>query len=173
MNHRSNAADPVEETISTWHNPMSSDQTVIFHDTNSRGTKFVIPAGGVREIPGRYDFAIQRVQCGDNACRQSGHGFCMHGHDGQVIGGMAPGLIKQGQTRRSHPLDPALDPDIQLKREAEAKIAAAMIARSSADEALLIAKGAEIQADEKLASVAEKTEMAAPRNFGDPRAKGK
>lgn len=156
MNHRQ-ASEPVEESISTWLNPTESDQTVVFFDTNPKGTKFVVKAGSQREIPGRYDFAIQKVMCSDDACRLTGHGFCVKGHQGQVIGGMAPSLLKVEQSRETHPLDPALDPHLALKRAAEAKAAAAMIARSGADEALLLAKAEEIRAEVKIAEVAEKS----------------
>ena len=142
--------EATEETSSTWHNPTEHAQTVTFHDTNPRGTKYTVPAGGTREIPSRYDFAIQKIECLDPVCRNSLHHLCMKGHAGVVMGGLAPALMKQGQTRSSHPLDPALDPAISQKRAAEAAQAAAMIGKRAHEEALILAKAAEMAADEKI-----------------------
>lgn len=158
---RNEAMEPVEETNSIWYNPTPHQQVVDFYDVNPRqGTRYKIPAGGSREIPSRYDFAIQKVLCSDPACRAKQHGFCMVGHEGQVMGGMAPALIKKGQSRAAFPLDPALDPSLQEKRSLEAEAAAAALAKKTADEALLIATNKRLETEARIDATRKAEEAA-------------
>lgn len=136
--------EPTEEKFTRWHNPLSVRQNVVIsHDGDSRPTQYTIKPGETREIPSRYDLAIHRV------------------HNGVVIGGLAPQLVKVGAEEK---LDPVLDTTLQDKKQAEAERAVAAAAKQAAEDALILAEHRKREAEAAKAEI-EKAKAEAAKAF--------
>lgn len=148
MNNSSRNAQPFAEIRATrWLNPTSHSQRVILQHADGRQFQVTWEPGETKELPSDFDRAIHMVDCGQDACHQHGW-FCTKGHDGLVQGGLAPLLVRVGA---KDTLQPDLDPSIAEKRAQEANMAAASLAKSAADQALVIAAA---KAAEQTASIA-------------------
>lgn len=74
---RQDFLEPREEQYTTWHNPLSVEQYVDLHDGDApTPTRYRFKPGESRPLPSRFDGAIQRT------------------HNGVIIGGLAPQLVK-------------------------------------------------------------------------------
>lgn len=125
----------------SWLNPTSHVQRVTLHDSTNREQYVEWAPGETQVVPSEYDNAIHRVDCGQEACHKGagkkGQGwFCQRGHNGTVIGGLAPLLVRVGA---DDTLDPALDPDATEKRTLDADVAAKAVQVKAAHEALVLA----------------------------------
>lgn len=125
-----NFIEPLEETFTHWHNPLEVEQYVdIREGDNLRPTRFRVPPGGTTRISSRHDSVVQRV------------------HNGVIIGGQAPQLVRVGGTDQ---LDPALDTEQAKRREAEARHAQAELQRQTAERNAAIAAADVGESDKKL-----------------------
>jgi hypothetical protein len=112
--------EPVEETTTTWLNPLTIPQTVDLHHEGDRSpTRYRWQPGERKTLSSRYDHAIHRV------------------HNGIIIAGLAPLLVKLGSDEQ---LDPALDPNAATKKTAEAEQLRAEADMKTAEDAALLAK---------------------------------
>lgn len=137
-----NFIEPQEETYTHWHNPLGQEQRVdVFYGDEPRPTRFTWKPGETLKVPSRFDNAIHRVD------------------KGVIIGGLAPQLVKVGA---NEVLDPALDTEKVKKAEATKEAAVAALAKSQAEDALVIAQAKSAEATEALASKAESAERALP-----------
>jgi hypothetical protein len=130
-----------ELRTSKWLNPTDHVQRVVVYDGTNRRQVIVWRPGETKEIDSVYDGAIQKVDCGQDHChkgagKKGGGWFCALGHPGQIVGGLAPLLKRIGA---EDTLDPALDPALAEKKEAQAQIAAAAMATKAAQSALIVA----------------------------------
>lgn len=106
-----------------WNNPLDTPQRVklIFGNDNRNEVTVTIPARGAAVIPKMFDYAVHRVH----------HGVC--------IGGMAPLLVKQGQT---YVVSKALIPvrAVSTTTVAPSDIAAAVARGATQDEDAFLAR---------------------------------
>lgn len=142
------ASEAVEETNTIWRNPTASPQIVEILAEGNVPRKYTVPPGGEREIPSRYDSAVHRVLCSQDECLRAPPGFCRkpHEHAGTILGGLAPLLQRSGVR---HKLSDALDPELQAKKALEAEQAAALVAKTKAEDAMVIAEAKKIEIDKK------------------------
>jgi hypothetical protein len=162
---------PIDETITLWFNPLSVDQIVIVrHGNEARPTRYVFKPGRETPVPARFDDAIQKVHCDQDECRTHAPGFCRNRkeHQGTVLGGLAPQLRYVGSPAK---LSEALDPALAAKRQAEAEVAAADIARRVAADAQIIAEQKRLEAAAKLDEQAKVEEKAAEEKAAKTHAK--
>ena len=126
-----------ETTFTRWHNPTDHEQRVVLHGPRGQ-FKFVVPAGETRELDSTYDRAIQHVDCGKDEChrKRAGGWWCTEGHEGQIVGGLAPLLKRVGKGDK---LDPVLDPKLAEKKELEAQLAAQDLVARGQERAAVIA----------------------------------
>jgi len=127
--------EPVEERYTKWHNPLPHHQHVdIYLGDESRPTRYRWAPGETKALPSRYDYAIHRT------------------HNGIVIGGLAPQLVKLGD---SETLDPALDTTLMEKRQAEVDAAAAAATKKAAEDSLVLAQARSEKADAERAAASK------------------
>lgn len=126
-----------QTTFTRWHNPTTHQQRVVLHGPRGQFA-FVVPAGETRELDSSYDRAIQLVDCGQDGCHKkyASGWFCTDGHDGVIVGGLAPLLKRVGKNDK---LDPTLDPVLAEKKELEAMLAADALVAQGRDRATVIA----------------------------------
>lgn len=111
--------EEAQDSLTSWHNPLSVPQRVLIHqDGSAKPTRFTWAPGETKQIRSIYDQAIQRT------------------YEGAVIGGLAPQLVHLGKKAF---LDPAFDTEAAARKEAEAAQAAAALTQRAADQALLLA----------------------------------
>jgi hypothetical protein len=154
-----NAPRRMQMRQTTWRNPKDHVQRATLYDSDNRAFEVVwAPAGktirlkdadgevhevtDVQQVPSHYDHAIHRVDCGQDEChkgggRIGGGWFCLKGHKGTIVGGLAPLLIHEGVEEF---LPTALDPAAQEKKEAEALLEANAMAAQAAGDAAILAK---------------------------------
>lgn len=126
-----NYNEPIEETFSEWYNPLPKEQCVDVREGDARRpTRYRIPPGESKLIPSRHDRVVQRV------------------HNGVVIGGQAPQLIKRGSDAV---LDEALNTELAKKLKAEGELAIANMKKQAAEDAAIIAAGRANEAEKNLA----------------------
>jgi hypothetical protein len=144
--------EPQEEQYTEWFNPLDEPQKVdVYVGNDKKPTRYVVPPGGTKLIPSRYDRAIHTV------------------HNGVIIAGLAPQLVKVASRGKPVPeeerpkLDPALDPNLQKKKEAEAKQREAEAAKRAAEDAAAVARVTALDADTKVAEAKTATKRATPK----------
>ncbi|HEY2517078.1 MAG TPA: hypothetical protein VGI39_39670 [Polyangiaceae bacterium] len=125
-----------------WKNPTPHTMRFLLHDSANIARLVTIDPGETIELPSEFDNAIHRVDCGQDFCHKGagkvgGGWFCLKGHNGTIIGGLAPLLLRLDGVVEE--LDSALDPQASLKKKAEADLAAASLVAHQAREAQLIA----------------------------------
>jgi|GEM_PF-2605342 len=159
------------EEFTTWFNPLQVAQHVdVFYGSGfanePQATRFTVQPGQKLDIPSRFDYAIQKVSCDKDECKKKAPGFCSKGHSGTILGGLAPQLVREGSRAV---LAEALDPSLAEKRQQEAKLAAANIARHNAENAMLLAEARrlELEAEIKVKAEAEKGAAEAERREAD------
>lgn len=122
--------EPIEETFTEWFNPLDVEQVVDIREGDApRPTRYRIPPGGSKSIPSRHDRVIHFV------------------HNGVIIGGQAPQLVKRGGTDQ---LDEALNTDVAKRRRGEAELAQADLLKQTATEHAAVAAAKVTDADRKL-----------------------
>lgn len=145
MNSRQRAEEQENEEFTLrqtqWKNPTDKPQRVVLFDSTNRKLVVTWAPGEVKSVPSEYDNAIHRVDCGEEHChkgagRRGGGWYCTRGHNGTIVGGLAPLLVR---VDHDDTLDPSLDPDLARKKQAEADVAAAAITSKLAQESLVIA----------------------------------
>lgn len=155
---RFDARAPQEQTYTTWFNPTDTDMHVDVYDGTGRhqnnepnATRYIFRSKSETVVPSKFDNAIQRVRCDKEECQRDGrtNGFCMKGHRGQIIDGKAVLLQHKGFAELRE-LPDALDPTLSAKRAADVELAVAAIQRKSAEDAMILAKGKSIEADERI-----------------------
>lgn len=129
MNSPAKFLEPVEAKFTKWHNPLDREQVVDIREAQGQPpTRYRWKPGETRELPSKYDNAIQRV------------------HDGKIVAGKAPLLQRVGA---NDVLDPALDMFAAEKKQREAEQLAAAHAKKMADEAMLVAAAKVSEAEKK------------------------
>ena len=144
-----NYATPRTETRTAWHNPLDVPQRVdVRYGDERTPTRFEWPPHSTLEVDSRFDSVIHRVQCEEQECRNHAPGFCTKNHRGIILGGAAPQLQREGSTSI---LAPSLDPKLAEKQALAAQVAAASIARTNQENAMMIAEARrlELEAEEK------------------------
>ena len=129
-------------TFTTWMNPTPNDMHVDIQEGEGKSfsvQRYEIKAGQSAQIPSQYDHAIHYTDCGREEChhsRELGAGyFCKKGHDGTIVGGLAPMLVRVGVNEQ---LPESLDTSREAKRAAEAdRLRAEANLKKAEDEALL------------------------------------
>jgi hypothetical protein len=92
--------EPKEETLTHWYNPLSEPQKVlVYGDDFRRPIRYSWEPGETKALPSRYDTAIHQV------------------HNGAVIGGLAPQLVRKDKPDLK--VDPALKTGPFLDKAAE------------------------------------------------------
>lgn len=139
-------------SFSKWRNPTKSLMHVDVHEGEGAArttTRYEFPPGETVSVPSQYDRAIHMVDCGRDECHRSpvrGAGyFCLKGHSGVIMGGLAPLLVRVGAEET---LLEALDPALQERKAAEADEAANAIMLTRAENAILLARKRANAADE-------------------------
>jgi len=111
---------PVAEQFTEWTNPLDDEQSVVLDaGGNNRGIRYTWKPGETKTLPSHHDRAIHRV------------------HNGVVMGGLAPQLVRKGQTET---VDPALDTRATARKEQEIAVARAAAAKASADDEFALAQ---------------------------------
>ncbi len=124
--------DPIEEQYTEWYNPLDVQQHVDVRQGDSpRPTRYRVPPKGSTLIPSRYDSVVHRV------------------HNGVIIGGQAPQLVKRGSTDK---LDDALNTELDKKRRADAEIHRQALAKQVAEDAAAKATAESAAAEKALRS---------------------
>ena len=150
-----NYATPRTETRTAWHNPLDVPQRVdVRYGDERTPTRFEWPPHATMEVDSRFDSIIHRVQCEEQECRSIAPGFCTKNHRGVILGGAAPQLRREGSTSI---LAASLDPRLAEKQSLAAQVAAASIARTNQENAMMIAEARrlEIEAEEKRSARAD------------------
>jgi hypothetical protein len=142
--------DNVPETKFTrWHNPLNVPQRVVLEGPRGKFA-FVVPPGETRELDSVFDKAIHQLDCGEEACHGKGW-FCTKGHEGLVVGGLAPLLQREGFNDKLHD---SLNPAIAQKKQLEATLAAEALISEGKQQAVVAARQlVEQQASEHSAPV--------------------
>lgn len=144
--------EPREETFSEWYNPLDVEQHVDIREGDAaHPTRYRIPAGGTKMIPSRHDRVVQVV------------------HNGVIIGGQAPQLVKRGSNAV---LDDALNTELSKKKKAEQDLAVANLAKLAAEDAGISAAAARAEADKNLAKQAAPLLVDAPALPPDAKKRG-
>jgi len=139
-------SSPSRQTYTTWHNPLPVDQQVDVQE-NGRLVRYVVPSGGEEDIPSFFDSAVQAVVCADHVCKAAG-GLCRKGHDGTIMGGLAPQLVRvSGNIKLA--LNEALDTLKEARVAAEAELASADLKRAAAENAQVIAAAKVAKSEKK------------------------
>lgn len=125
-----------EMRLTRWRNPRNHSQKIVLFDSTNRKIVVTFQPGEEKDIPSEYDFAIHRVDCGQEECHRGPVHYCLRGHPGVVVGGLAPLLER---VNVADTLEPTLDPDVDAKRKAEAAMAAAALQKKVAEDALVVA----------------------------------
>jgi hypothetical protein len=68
-----------------WTNPTDRDVVLDFFVAPGQFTRFRVPARGSAPIPSQFDQGVHHLR------------------NGLIIGGLAPQLVREGQTERLHP----------------------------------------------------------------------
>lgn len=132
--------EPIEEQYTEWFNPLDVDQVVDIREGDAqRPTRFRVEAGRSKAIPSRYDNVVHRV------------------HNGVIIGGQAPQLVKRGSDEK---LDPALNTDIVSRRNADQEASQAVLAQKAASDVAQAAGARAADADDALRARQAKIEAA-------------
>jgi hypothetical protein len=127
-----NFNEPIEESFSEWFNPLDREQYVDIREGDSpRPTRYRIPSKGSKTIPSRYDSVVQCV------------------HNGVIIGGQAPQLVKRGSDVI---LDDALNTELSKKKQAEAELVIASMKKAAAEDATVLATANAVEAERKMRS---------------------
>lgn len=140
---------PTEED--TWVNPTDQTMQVVLHQRHGSGLKdkahayrVVFPPGKEVKVMTEYRDAIQRVMCNEPECRSTAWKYCLKGHAGSVIGGLAPQLVRKGANIKPNP---DLDPDIGVKEQLAAAEAQARLAKHEAEGKLALAQVRKLDAE--------------------------
>lgn len=118
-----------------------------------------IPPGETVEMSSVHDDHIQRVVCNDDECRKGHYRFCLKGHDGQVVGGVAPMLQRVGAKTV---VADGIDPEAAKKKTAMAELAKARLAKQAIDESIALSAATAVGVDLKQAEEDASDDVAAP-----------
>lgn len=111
--------EPEEYRQTTWYNPLDQEVQVKIYEGPGRTRKYVVPPKGSCPIPSEHDLAVRTE------------------HNGVVVGGLAPMLRRlDGE---NPPIHEALDAEKAEQRQQEEEAMKAVLARETAEKALLIA----------------------------------
>lgn len=119
-----------------WHNPTKNRVSIPVVVNGVKRAIYFEP-GETKDVDPQYDQAIQRVQCSDEDCRRFSYKFCLKGHDGLIVGGLAPMLRKVGGPHLE--LATGLDANLVERQAADAKLASALVAQRQVDAAIILA----------------------------------
>lgn len=161
---RSGALRIAEHKQTEWCNPTVRAMRVVLTEGEGRGHQsfvFIVPPGETRELDSRYDRAIHMIDCGRDDCYRKGR-FCSAGHEGLIVGGLAPLLVRVG---KNDTLDKSLDTALAEKEIAEAELTKlALVGQAKANVALAAA-----QRLEQLERVRDGSESAGASRAASPK----
>ena len=156
--------DNVPETKFTrWHNPTKQPQRVVLEGPQGKFA-FTVPPGETREVNSAFDKAIHQIDCGEDACHAKGW-FCTKGHEGVIVGGLAPQLVREGFTDKLHD---SLNPAIAQKKQLEATLAAEALIGEGKQQAVIAARALIDQASEHAAPVSAPAPASPPPGSPEP-----
>jgi len=126
---------PAAAPPTRWKNPTSDHVRVVVNLPTGKAAYDFKP-GETRDIPAEFNDHIHRVRCSDPACHKSGYAFCLRGHEGVVVAGVAPQLVREGVETK---LAEGLDPLEEKRKEEAAALANAELGQRVINQAVAVA----------------------------------